>query len=130
MFAVMTTSRPFVSSISTIRAWAAPLFGGALVALSTLAQAQAPNPAQASEALARQKACLTCHQVNKAVVGPSFADIAKKYKGDKKAVDRLAAKVRKGGGGVWNMPMGPMPAQGQVSEAEAKQIVAWILTTK
>lgn len=132
MFAVMTTSRPScsVSSFNTVRAWAAPLLGGALVALSTLASAQTAAQAQAGEALARQKACLTCHQVNKAVIGPSFADIAKKYKDDKKAVDRLAAKVRKGGGGVWNMPMGPMPAQGQVSEAEAKQIVAWVLTTK
>ena len=114
MFAAMTISRPLTTA----------LLGGALLTLSALA------PAQASEDLARQKACLACHQVNKAVVGPSFADIAKKYKGVKKAVERLATKVRKGGGGVWNMPMGPMPAQGQVSEAEAKQIVTWILTTK
>jgi cytochrome c len=113
MFAAMTISRPLTTA----------LLGGALLALSTL------TPAQASEDLARKKACLACHQVSKAVVGPSFADIAKKYKGDKKAVDRLAGKVRKGGGGVWNMPMGPMPAQGQVNEAEAKQLVTWILAT-
>lgn len=114
MNAAMTNSRPFATT----------LIGGALLALSTL------TPALASEDLARQKACLACHQVSKAVVGPSFADIAKKYKGDKKAVERLATKIRKGGGGVWNMPMGPMPAQGQVSEAEAKQLVTWILTLK
>lgn len=114
MIAAMTISRPFCAT----------LLSGALLTLSALA------PAQASEDLARQKACLACHQVNKAVVGPSFADIAKKYKGDKKAVERLATKVRKGGGGVWNMPMGPMPAQGQVNEAEAKQLVTWILATK
>ena len=118
MFAAMTISRPLSRPLATA------LLGGALLALSAL------TPAQASEDLARQKACLACHQVNKAVVGPSFADIAKKYKGDKKAVDRLAGKVRKGGGGVWNMPMGPMPAQGQVNEAEAKQLVTWILATK
>jgi cytochrome c len=89
------------------------------------------SPAQASEDLARQKkACLACHQVDKARLGPSFIDIAKKYQGNKKAADQLALKVRKGGGGVWNMPMGPMPAQGQVSEAEARQLVAWILATK
>ena len=114
MFAAMTNSR----------SPAAALIGGALLALSAL------TPAQANEDLARQKACLACHQVSKAVIGPAFADIAKKYKGDKKAVDKLATKVRKGGGGVWNMPMGPMPAQGQVSEAEARQLVSWILTTK
>ena len=42
----------------------------------------------------------------------------------------LATKIRKGGSVVWKMPMGPMPAQGQVSEAEAKQLVSWILATK
>jgi cytochrome c len=118
MFAAMTISRTLT------RPLAPALLGAALMTLSALA------PAHASEDLARQKACLACHQVNKAVVGPSFADIAKKYKGNKKAVEQLAAKVRKGGGGVWNMPMGPMPAQGQVNEAEAKQLVTWILATK
>lgn len=116
MFAVMTISRPCVRQLAVTGAMLLSMVG--------------MSPAQASEDLARQKACLACHQVNKTVVGPAFADIAKKYKGDKKAVDRLAAKVRKGGGGVWNMPMGPMPGQGQVSEAEAKQLVTWILTTK
>ena len=114
MFAAMTNSRPSVFT----------LLAGVALAAGTLASAHA------SEDLARQKACLACHQVNKAVVGPAFTDIAKKYKGDKKAVDALASKVRKGGGGVWNMPMGPMPAQGQVSEAEAKQLVTWILSIK
>ena len=90
----------------------------------------AVNHAHASQDLARQKACLACHQVNKAVLGPSFSDVAKKYKGNKKAADQLAQKIRKGGGGVWNMPMGPMPAQGQVSESEAKQLANWILATK
>jgi cytochrome c len=88
------------------------------------------NLAHASEDLARQKACLACHQVKKAVLGPSFSDIAKKYKGNKKAGEQLAQKIRKGGGGVWNMPMGPMPAQGQVSASEAKQLAKWILATK
>lgn len=114
MFAAMTNSRPSVHT----------LIAGALLAVSAL------GTAHASEDLARKKACLACHQVGKAVVGPSFTDIAKKYKGDKKAVEQLASKVRKGGGGVWNMPMGPMPAQGQVSEAEARQLVTWILSIK
>jgi cytochrome c len=114
MFAAMTIYRPSVHT----------LIAGALLAAS------AAGTAQASEDLARQKACLACHQVGKAVVGPAFTDIAKKYRGDKKAAEQLAIKVRKGGGGVWNMPMGPMPAQGQVSEAEAKQLVNWILSIK
>lgn len=112
-----------IAALMDSRAWVRT-FATTCLALGLAASAQA------SEALARQKACLACHQVNKAVLGPSFSDIAKKYKGDKKAADQLALKVRKGGGGVWSMPMGPMPAQGQVSEAEARQLVAWILATK
>lgn len=123
MFAAMTISRPAVRALSR-RSLVTPLLGAAMLTLSALA------PAHASEELARQKACMACHQVSKAVVGPSFADIAKRYKGDKKAPAALATKIRKGGGGVWKMPMGPMPAQGQVSEAEAKQLVSWILATK
>lgn len=122
MFAAMTNSHPSLAPLA--RPLASLLLGAALLSMGV------PTPAQASEDLARKKACLACHQVNKAVAGPAFVDIAKKYKGDKKAAARLAEKVRKGGGGVWNMPMGPMPAQGQVSEAEAKQLVGWILSTQ
>ncbi|HIV73185.1 MAG TPA: c-type cytochrome [Candidatus Aquabacterium excrementipullorum] len=85
-------------------------------------------PAQASQELAQSKACLACHNVDKKVVGPAFKDIAKKYAGKKGADVQLAAKVQKGGGGVWGTM--PMPANPQVSDAEAKQLVKWILTLK
>lgn len=116
MFASMSISRSIVRQL-------------ALAGL-TCFSISASNLAHASEELARQKACLACHQVNKTALGPSFLAIAKKYKGNKKAGDQLAQKIRKGGGGVWNMPMGPMPGQGQVSEPEAKQLAKWILATK
>jgi cytochrome c len=60
------------------------------------------------------------------MVGPAFKDIAAKYKGDKTAADRLAIKIVKGGGGVWG-PV-PMPANPQVTEAEARRLAAWVLT--
>lgn len=88
------------------------------------------SPAMANEALAKKSACLTCHQVEKPILGPALKDIAAKYRGQKGMDAKLAEKVLKGGGGVWKMPMGPMPAQGQVSAADAKQLATWILSLK
>ncbi|GAB3358254.1 MULTISPECIES: c-type cytochrome [Giesbergeria] len=85
-------------------------------------------PAMADQALATAKNCMACHAVDKKLVGPSYKDVAAKYKGDKTAVDKLAAKVIKGGSGTW----GPvaMPPNPQVNDAEAKKLVAWVLTQK
>jgi cytochrome c len=66
--------------------------------------------------------------VGTTVVGPSFKDVAKKYAGDKEAPAALAAKIIAGGGGVWGAV--PMPANPQVSPAEAKTLTAWILGLK
>jgi len=87
----------------------------------------ASTPALADLALARSKNCMSCHAVERKVLGPSFKDIAAKYKGDAGAADLLATKIRKGGAGVWG-PV-PMPANTQVSEADAKKLAAWVLAT-
>ena len=92
------------------------------------AAAVAAGNAQADVALATSKNCMACHAVEKKLVGPSYKDVAAKYKSDKAAVDKLAEKVIKGGGGVWGAV--PMPANTQVNEAEAKKLVAWILSQK
>jgi len=84
-------------------------------------------PAFADLALATSKNCMSCHAVDRKVLGPSFKDIATKYKDDKGAVDTLATKIMKGGSGVWG-PV-PMPANNQVSEADAKKLAAWVLAT-
>lgn len=96
--------------------------------LTSTTLALAALPALASQELAQKKACMACHQIDKKVVGPSYLDVAKKYKGQKDAEAKLVQKVLKGGGGVWGTM--PMPANPQVSEAEAKQLVKWILATK
>ena len=83
-------------------------------------------PAFASAELAGKKNCMACHATDKKLVGPSFKDIAAKYQA--KDVDALAQKILKGGAGVWG-PV-PMPANPQVSDAEAKELVRWILTVK
>jgi cytochrome c len=84
-------------------------------------------PAQADLALARSKNCMSCHAVERKVLGPAFKDVAARYKGNAAATELLATKIRKGGAGAWG-PV-PMPANGQVSEAEAKTLAAWILKT-
>lgn len=85
-------------------------------------------PAFADLALATSKNCMSCHAVERKVLGPSFKDVAAKYKDDKGAADTLANKIMKGGSGVWG-PV-PMPANNQVSEADAKKLAAWVLSTK
>lgn len=96
---------------------------------ATTALSALPAAAQQAQAdLAKTKNCMACHSIDKKLVGPSYKDVAAKYAGQSGAVDKLAQKVQKGGAGVWG-PV-PMPANPQVSEAEAKQLVTWILSTK
>jgi len=85
-------------------------------------------PAFAQADLAQKKNCMACHAIDKKLVDPSYKDVAAKYAGQKDAVDKLAQKVVKGGSGSWGAV--PMPANPQVTEAEAKQLVGWILTQK
>lgn len=84
--------------------------------------------AMANADLAKAKNCLTCHSVDNKVVGPGFKEVAKKYASDKTAETKLVQKVLKGGSGSWGAV--PMPANAQVSEAEAKTLVKWVLSLK
>ncbi len=95
----------------------------ALIAAATFSA-----PVLADQALATAKNCMACHATDKKLVGPAYKDVAAKYAGDKSAADKLATKIQKGGAGVWG-PV-PMPANPQVSEAEAKKLAAWVLTVK
>ncbi len=86
------------------------------------------TPAHANPQLAQVKNCMACHAVDKKVIGPSYKDVAAKYAGQAAAVNTLTQKVMKGGSGVWGAV--PMPANPQVSEAEARTLVQWVLSTK
>lgn len=97
--------------------------------LITIALAMtAAAPAMADLALAKSKNCMACHAVDKKLVGPSYKAVAAKYAGQAGAVDKLAEKIIKGGGGVWG-PV-PMPANAQVNAADAKKLSAWIMEQK
>lgn len=97
--------------------------------LITLAMAlSVAAPAMADEALAKSKNCMACHAIDKKLVGPSYKDVAKKYAGQKDAEATLVTHVLKGSKGVWG-PV-PMPANANVNEAEAKQLVTWVMSLK
>lgn len=84
-------------------------------------EAQARN----ANELLQKNACMACHSMDKKVLGPSFKDIAKKYKGNSNAVALLSKKVKDGGSGAWG-PV-PMPAQSKIAEADIKTMVEHIL---
>jgi len=91
-------------------------------AQAAAAQAQADPVIQ----LLNRNACLGCHAVEKAVVGPAFREVATRYRSDAAAAARLARKLKEGGQGAWGQV--PMPPNPGLSDAEAKLIVEWVLT--
>ena len=95
---------------------------GAAVAASTSFNAAA------NEALAKKHNCLACHTVDKKVVGPSYKEVAAKYRSDKTADAKLFEKVKKGGVGTWGQV--PMPPNATVPDADIKVLVKWVLSQK
>lgn len=94
-------------------------------ALAALAVSLVATPAAwANLDLAKKNACMACHAVDKKLVGPGYQDVAKKYAGDKEAVAKLTESIKKGGSGKWG-PV-PMPAQAQLSDADAKALATWV----
>ena len=80
----------------------------------------APSPRD----LAERAGCLACHGVDSRIVGPSYSEVAAKYRG-KDSTGALIAKVREGGDGVWGDV--PMPPQPDLKDDEVKTLVEWIL---
>jgi len=79
------------------------------------------------ELLATKAGCAACHLANKKLLGPSYHEIAVKYRGDAKAPAALAAKVRTGGTGVWGKAkMLPLDAR-KISDADLATVIGWIL---
>ena len=70
--------------------------------------------------------CLSCHQLDRASIGPSYTEVSRKYRGDTTAVSRLARKIRSGGSGVWGSVM--MPAHPQLTESQASAMAAYIMS--
>jgi cytochrome c len=104
---------------------AALMIGVGVVGLgATVARAAAPD-VQRGRIVANANACMGCHAVDRKLVGPSFQQIAAKYKADAQAAVKLARKVKEGGSGVWGMI--PMPAHQSMSDADIRAVVDWVL---
>jgi cytochrome c len=96
--------------------------------LCMVVSALASSSAFAQADLAKAKNCMACHAVANKLVGPAYKDVAARYAGQKGVEDKLVQKVMKGSAGAWG-PV-PMPPNPQVSEAEARSLVKWVLSQK
>jgi cytochrome c len=105
------------------RTWMMTAASAALLMMSGLASASDDG-----RALAQKNACMSCHGVDKKIVGPAFNEVAKKYAGDKGAHAALVAKVKAGGKGVWGQV--PMPPNPQVKPEDLDKIITWVLSLK
>ena len=97
-----------------------------VAAVLGLAAAALSAPAAASEALAKKHNCTICHAIDKKTVGPSYQDVAAKYRGDKGAEAKLFDKVKNGGQGAWGQI--PMPPNTTVPDGDIKTLVKWVLS--
>jgi cytochrome c len=66
--------------------------------------------------------------IDKVKYGPAMVEIAKKYANESGVVDKLAAKIKAGGTGVWGEDI--MPPQSNVTDVDARAIVELLLTLK
>jgi len=104
-----------MTSIQLMSAVVLTLFSGAALAQN----------AAAAKALASKSACLACHAVDKKLVGPAFKDVAAKHAGQADALEKVSARIKSGGSGMYG-PV-PMPAQAQLKDDELKLLAGWIL---
>lgn len=99
-----------------------------IVGLSALAVTSVAA-ADKLEDMMKKEGCNACHSEDKKIVGPSYKEVAAKYRGNPKAVEMLVEKVKKGGSGVWGaIPMPPNSPR--VSDADIKKMVELILALK
>ena len=88
-----------------------------------------PNDEQViyfDDLLAISKAlCFNCHAGKAKLIGPSFEQVAARYKNDPTAVDLLTKKIINGSTGTWSdLKMPPHP---DLEEQAVKKMVTWIL---
>ena len=96
-------------------------------ASAKVGEAIAGEPPGAEGMLAKY-ACTACHTVDTKVIGPSFAEVAAKYRGQNDVLQKLAEKVRNGGVGAWG-PI-PMPPNPSLPDKDLHTIIEWILALK
>lgn len=99
-----------------------------LLACAMAAAAAVASTAQANEKLAQTSGCMTCHAPDKKLIGPSYKEVAEKYRNDKQAEAKLFQKVKAGGKGAWGEI--PMPPNAHLKDDDIKTLVRWVLGQK
>ena len=99
-----------------------------LLACAIAVAASAAPAAHANEKLAQSSGCMTCHAMDKKLIGPSYKEVAEKYRNDKQAEAKLFQKVKAGGKGVWGET--PMPPNAHLKDDDIKTLVRWALAQK
>ena len=84
--------------------------------------------AAADDEMLKKFNCMACHAIDQKRLGPPLKSVAAKYAGDTGAAAMLAKKIQAGGAGAWGQM--PMPAQPQVSDADAQTLADYILSLK
>lgn len=74
--------------------------------------------------LALRYKCLGCHRVDKQLVGPSFMEIAKRYKNDKKSIEH---SIQNGSQKKWEGSRAMMPAFKEIKDEDLEILSKWIL---
>ena len=97
------------------------------IVVAAIAALAVTGAAQASEDLAKSKNCMTCHAIDKKIVGPAYKDIVAKRGGEKGVEAALAGKIKNGSKNEWGQV--PMPPN-NVTEAEAATLAKWVLSLK
>lgn len=112
---------PELASLRVLaRVWLPAAAMAALASLAVPAQAR-----DAAAALAADKACLGCHDVNRRKVGPSFRAVAERYATQAGARDMLAVKIRHGSKGAWGVVA--MPSNPSLTTEEAQRLADWVM---
>lgn len=98
-----------------------------VVMVAGLAGLAGSGLACAGEELIERGGCISCHRVDEKLIGPSFKDVAAKYRGSKDAAEHLFEVVRNGGEGVWgDLPMPAAPPE-KISDADLRSVIEFIL---
>jgi len=104
------------------------VFVPVLAAAALAALAATPARAQNVDDMLKKYACLSCHAVDKKLVGPAYKEVAAKYRGQAGAEKLLAEKIKKGGVGTWGQI--PMPPNAAVPDGDVNAMVKWVLAQK
>jgi cytochrome c len=118
-------------AIATKKKAAATETGDAPSTATTRSTNTEKKPAEnksAGSALIAKSDCMTCHRNNERIIGPSYAEVARRYKNKPSAGNMLVNKIINGGAGNWGeIPMTPHP---QLSKKDAAEMVKYILSVK